>query len=199
MTKPIHDGVVLAGERCALVWMEGRPQFHPRCFGVEPSLGGSTADARGFDLVYEVAETLLHIATLRINCPPSTRLQGRRASAETPDGPVWAGVAIPWPFTGVMIACGDRDHGLSCAYAYPWRLAAYRRVTELHFEDGRQIREADRSGALDELRRKGKALPLVDLDESAAFQDLLGQLDPEAAEFARLLRRLERVDTARGL
>jgi len=171
MTAQVQDEVTYAGEEHALVGIKGSGLFDPREAGIRCEMM-STACWRGYVAHYAVEDGELRLASLRMQLfgwgnkrePAHPGKQEAVPVLGVPPTEVTYGharyerIGVRVPFTGGLLVGRDfvRELYVHMGFHPAWK---YRVVHELAFEDGRLVKEADRTEAMAEIRARLAARP----------------------------------------
>jgi hypothetical protein len=172
MTAQVQDGVTYQDEEHSLVGIKGAGLFDPREAGIRCEMM-NTACWRGYVAHYAVEDGELRLASLQMQLfgwgskrePPQPGKQdvvpvlGVLPTEVTEYGYASFGrIGVRVPFTGGLLVGRDfvRELYVHMGFHPAWK---YRVVHELAFEDGRLVKEADRTASMAEIRARLAAQP----------------------------------------
>jgi hypothetical protein len=188
MTAQAPDTVEVRGRAYAIAGASGSGLFSPAEHGLV-TMPLTTANWRGYQASYAVRRGVLHLARLEIGLHPEAR--GDRAPVLFGAGPDEEAAArllyrfadAPIPYSGGLLLGDDFVWELYVHMGFhpAWK---FRNVLELTLEEGRVVREHDRSEEMAEIR-----------DRVAAGQD-----DPDASpDMVAWIQRTFELDYSRTL
>jgi hypothetical protein len=164
MTAQINDRFRYFGEPFELVGIKGQGLFDPAEHGIRCTMM-HTACWRGFIAGYAVEEGELRLVELEMQLdelgpgsePPKVYRVAPRGVSE--HGRADYTLQARVPFSGGLLLAQDfvQELYVHMGFHPAWK---YRRVHELSFEDGKLVREADRSKAMAGIRARIAARPL---------------------------------------
>lgn len=163
MTAQINDTFEYRGEQHDLVGIKGKGLYQPEQDGITCFMM-HTACWRGWIAHYAVKDGELRLASIELQLAPDSKqpvtVLGVAPTKATERGHLDFDVVDKRvAFTGSLLLAKDfiRELYVHMGFHPPWK---YRVVHELTFEDGRLVREGDRSAGMADIRARLAARPL---------------------------------------
>ena len=153
MTGQISDSFMYENEEYNIAGITGGELFHPFDFGIE-TRAASTACWRGFQAFYTILNDKLVLHTLFINMKEKKKI----SDIEPKKGEGFFEYSFPeiniqLDFTGKILLARDFIDEMYVHMGFQ-RPMSYRKVIELHFEEGSIIKVNDLSRKMEEMRKQ---------------------------------------------
>lgn len=171
MTTQLPDCFQLEGERYDVLGSTGAEPFSPQALGLEP-VPTSTGRWRGYLCHYALDGDKLVLDRLEIGLRLPAQGGGQVAPAINGVSPgesdpyvgyIYEQVSLGLRYSGKMTLARDRIVGMPGSLVVPMAWD-YRRVVELHFEEGCLVGRRDISDLMAASREQGIGSPLGSLD-----------------------------------
>jgi hypothetical protein len=199
MTAQADDSVFYQGTHFSLAGINGSGLFDPADHGIKAE-SGCTACYRGYICGYEVAEGMLFLSNLSIGLEQKEGEGLPKILGKTPHQPTYSAkkwnpetrtleevteptwfvevtdLHHPVPFNGGLLIGNDFVRSLYVHMGFH-PAYTYRKVHELLFEDGRLVKEADRSLEMAEYRAaiESTAQEPADLEDQERLRQWIEQ------------------------